>query len=467
MSNPYQYGGAPPPPPTPGSDPNRQQYPYSPGIPPQTQPGMPGYQQQPPPTPGAPYGGYADAGFQQQAQGGPYSPSGPPQSPGYQNPQDGGFQGLTAQMGQMGINEGYGVPQPAPARHGRKKQRAFHTLDQAPEASAPPPTTPGFQSPAQQQFPNQFQNQFPGQAPPPTPGAPNPNQFPVPANPQFQPANPPASIAEYNANMRGPSGTGRVDPELIPSIPVSREAAAVQYKTTVYPTMELHHPPPALTDFVAFDQGNSSPKFCRLSLNTIPSSEELLKSTALPLSLIIQPLAPQKEQELPVPVLDFGDEGPPRCRRCRTYINPFMTFSQNGAKFVCNMCLFPNEVPASYYSPLDMTGKRVDREQRPELMRGTVEYIVPKDYWAKEPTPLRWLFAIDVSMEAINKGLIESMVKAIRQSLYGEDEEPLAEGEEATPKTSKRLPQGCKVGILTYDKEVHFYNLNVSPTAAC
>src|SRR5690606_8935086 len=113
----------------------------------------------------------------------------------------------------------------------------------------------------------------------------------------------------------------------------------------------------------------------------------------------------------------------------------------NGAKFVCNMCLFPNEVPASYYSPLDMTGKRVDREQRPELMRGTVEYIVPKEYWAKEPTPLRWLFAIDVSMEAINKGLIESMVKAIRRALYGDEKEPLAEGEEeASEAPSKKIP---------------------------
>src|SRR6202044_3904554 len=93
----------------------------------------------------------------------------------------------------------------------------------------------------------------------------------------------------------------------------------------------------------------------------------------------VQPRQSQ-EGEQPIPVLDFGEAGPPRCRRCRTYINPFMMFRSGGNKLVCTMCNFPNDVAPEYFAPTDPSGVRVDRMQRPELMMGTVEYLVPKEY---------------------------------------------------------------------------------------
>jgi protein transport protein SEC24 len=131
--------------------------------------------------------------------------------------------------------------------------------------------------------------------------------------------------------------------------------------------------------FVAHDQGNSSPKFARLTLNNIPSTSEALTSIGLPLGLVLQPLAPLQAGENPIPVLDFGETGPPRCRRCRTYINPFMTFRSGGNKLVCNMCTHPNEVAPEYFAPTDPSGVRVDRAQRPELMMGTVEFWCRKN----------------------------------------------------------------------------------------
>lgn len=140
------------------------------------------------------------------------------------------------------------------------------------------------------------------------------------------------------------------------------------------------------------------------------------------------------------------------------------------------MCLFPNnEVPNEYYAPLDMAGVRVDRDQRPELMRGTVEFVVPKEYWAKKEgvesttegrggAPMRWLFLIDSTEKAVAQGTLEAVVGGIREALYGESAyRPLVEGEEPDDEMQgrRRLPPGCKVGICTYNKEVHFYNLNV------
>ena len=159
------------------------------------------------------------------------------------------------------------------------------------------------------------------------------------------------------------SAQGRVDPEQIPSIPWARDAPAQYYLNHVYPTMEQHLPPPAAISFVAVDQGNSSPKFARLTLNNIPASAEALATTALPLGLILQPLAALHDGEQPIPLVDFGETGPPRCRRCRAYINPFITFRSGGSKFVCNMCTFPNDVTQEYFAPTDPSGVRVDRMQ--------------------------------------------------------------------------------------------------------
>ncbi len=90
---------------------------------------------------------------------------------------------------------------------------------------------------------------------------------------------------------------------------------------------------------------------------------------------------------------------------------------------MCNMCTFPNDVAPEYFAPTDPSGVRVDRLQRPELTLGTVEFTVPKEYWAKEPVGLRWLFLIDVSQEAINRGFLEAFCNGILKALYENDEE--------------------------------------------
>lgn len=92
-------------------------------------------------------------------------------------------------------------------------------------------------------------------------------------------------------------------------------------------------------------------------------------------------------------------------------------------------------------------------------MRGTVEFTVPKEYWTREPTGLNWLFVIDVTQEAFNKGFLEAFCEGILSALYasegGDDTEDSGE-----PK--RQIPPGAKVGFVTYDKDVHFYNCNVS-----
>ncbi len=392
-----------------------------------------------------PYGG----GFQQQQFGAPA---------------DGG---LAAQMGGLGLED--------TAAHGRKKKKDRHAYH---ELGAPAGSSQAFNGVPQNAgaAPTDFLNADPSTAAQQygmgnRPITPLPSQFgsmgaapfnPVQAAaPTSQFASPvPGGDAVLGANQATTSASGKVNPEQIPSVPKSRDIVANYYLNHVYPTFEHHLPPPAAVPFVAFDQGNSSPKFTRLTVNNIPATSDGLRSTGLPLGMVLQPLAPMQAGELEIPILDFGDSGPPRCHRCRAYINPFMVFRQGGNKFVCNMCTYPNDVPPEYFCQTNPQGARIDREQRPELTRGTVEFMVPKEYWSKEPVGIRWLFLIDVTQEAYNKGFLSAFCDGIIKSLYSPEHLGEHEEGEDKPQPERRIPPGAKIGFMTFDKEIHFYNCN-------
>lgn len=385
-------------------------------------------------------------------------------------PSEGRIGELSSQLGNMGISGDH----IAVSRPNKKKNRhAHHNLEQSGASSQ------NFQGPPYGQAsptpylnadpPSQVGTGHPYAGQPITPAM---SQFPAQSSGQFSPGIQAASPGQASSFGRpspsvpvpsgpGVSAQGRVDPEQVPSVPRSRDAAAEYYLDHIYPTMEQHLPPPPATPFVAHDQGNSSPKYARLTLNNIPSTSEALAATSLPLGLILQPLASIQPGEQPIPVLDFGELGPPRCRRCRAYINPFMTFRSGGNKFVCNMCTFPNEVAPEHFAPTDPSGVRVDRAQRPELNTGTVEYLVPKEYWAKEPVALRWLFVIDVSQEAVTRGFLEAFCEGILGALYGDIENGSSDEEPSEDLPRRSLPPGSKVGFVTYDKTVQFYNCSV------
>lgn len=352
--------------------------------------------------------------------------------------------GLATQMGGLGIS----TDGTASRTHKKKQRHAYHDLGQH-SASLQPANgmSQGYGS-----SPGPFMNAGQMQA--------QGSSSPYMSQGLAQPATQMTTADTLRSGEEMVATQGRVDPEQVPSIPRSRDTAAQYYLTQVYATMERHFPPPAAIPFFAHDQGNSSPKFARLTLNKIPSTSESLATTALPLGMILQPLAPLQEGEQPIPVLDFGEAGPPRCRRCRTYINPFMTFRSGGNKLVCNMCNFPNDVAPEYYAPTDPSGIRLDRLQRPELMLGTCEFLVPKEYWAKEPVGLRWLFLIDVSQVSLQQKFVDSVCEGIRRALYDNDSEGDKEAQNGGDMPAGKLPAGSRVGVVTYDQEVQFYNLS-------
>lgn len=64
-------------------------------------------------------------------------------------------------------------------------------------------------------------------------------------------------------------------------------------------------------------------------------------------------------------------------------------------------------VPGEYFCHLDASGRRYDADQRPELSKGTVEFVAPTEYMVRPPMPPSYFFLIDVSVSAVRSGLLE------------------------------------------------------------
>lgn len=67
---------------------------------------------------------------------------------------------------------------------------------------------------------------------------------------------------------------------------------------------------------------------------------------------------------------------------------------------------------------------------------------------------MRVLFAIDVSANAILSGLTAAACEAITGALYGVE---ASDGTRMEP----CFPEKCRVGFVTYDESVHYYDLSV------
>ncbi|XP_039123746.1 protein transport protein Sec24-like CEF isoform X2 [Dioscorea cayenensis subsp. rotundata] len=299
--------------------------------------------------------------------------------------------------------------------------------------SAPPAAIPPFGS-------QMWQAQSrPGVTPMAGPTQTPPRMFGMPPQAPTQQLPPVPPVMGHSplagAQMSTPS---KIDPNQIPRPMPSN--SVVYFETRQGNQASI--PPPASSEFVVRDTGNCSPRLMRCTINQIPCTGDLLATSSMPLALIVQPLALPHPEEEPIQVVDFGESGPLRCSRCKAYINPFMKFVEQGRRFICNLCGFTDETPRDYYCNLGPDGRRRDADERPELCRGTVEFVATKEFMVRDPMPAVFFFLVDVSLNAVQTGATAAACTAINQAIVD-------------------LPEGPRtmVGIATFDSAIHFYNL--------
>jgi protein transport protein SEC24 len=158
---------------------------------------------------------------------------------------------------------------------------------------------------------------------------------------------------------------------------------------------------------------------------------------------VVKPLGVTSSGE-EFPAISLGGKPIIRCKDCRAYVNPFVRFVDNGMKWICNFCGDLNNTESYYYSPTSKSGVRNDHDQRPELFQGSVDFIASGEYMSRPPMPPTFVFVIDVSKPAIDSGYVSLTCQTIRSCI-----------EFMNTASNER----CRVGFITYDQSVHFYNL--------
>ncbi|KAM9331260.1 protein transport protein Sec24B [Gastrophryne carolinensis] len=200
----------------------------------------------------------------------------------------------------------------------------------------------------------------------------------------------------------------------------------------VLPVSSLPAPAPNLsTDLKRL---NCNPEFFRCTLTNIPQTQALLNKAKLPLGLLLHPFKSKPR----IPTISTGSIV--RCRSCRTYINPFVSFIDQ-RRWKCNLCYRVNDVPEEFmYNPV--TRSYGEPHKRPEVLNSSVEFIASSDYMLRPPPPAVYLFVLDVSYNAIESGYLQYFSQSLLENL-----------------DRLRGDSRTKIGFITFDNTVHFYNL--------
>lgn len=232
-----------------------------------------------------------------------------------------------------------------------------------------------------------------------------------------------------------------------PALPMNQLYTTDLLRELPPPTGDLLYPPPPIVLppncalIPSSEDSNASPEYFRSTLNVIPTNGSLLKKTKLPLALIVRPYNALHIEDENVPVT--SDTIISRCRRCRGYINPFITLTEQGRRWRCNFCNLQNDIPSAFdYDELSGTAR--NKFDRVELNHSVVEFVAPKEYMARIPQPIVYTFIIDVSIDAVHSGLTSTITRTILESL---DRIPNENGT-------------ARVAFIAVDSGLHYFRFN-------
>ncbi|XP_069741726.1 protein transport protein Sec24C-like isoform X2 [Narcine bancroftii] len=284
--------------------------------------------------------------------------------------------------------------------------------------------------------------------PAPSVGAPNYSSQPQPQQKRLDPDSIPSP--QLNELPTQKKTRHRIDPDAIPSpIQVIEDDKSNRGSEPFTTAVRGQVPPLVTTDFVVKDQGNASPRFMRCATYNIPCTSDMAKQCQVPLTAVIKPLATLPADEAHPFIVDHGETGPIRCNRCKAYMCPYMQFIEGGRRFQCAFCCCVTEVLPHYFQHLDHTGKRMDYYDRPELSLGSYEFLATVDYCKsnKFPNPPAFIFMIDVSYNAMKSGLVHLLCEELKSLL------------DFLPREGNTEESAIRVGFVTYNKVLHFYNV--------
>ncbi|XP_033995960.1 protein transport protein Sec24A isoform X3 [Trematomus bernacchii] len=274
--------------------------------------------------------------------------------------------------------------------------------------------------------------------PPGYQNTPAPHNAPPPMHPALQAATQPYTQAHqpYQQPPGGP-GPAQLSPSLAAmslqsNTPESLRVVNLLQERNLLPPSPTPPPTPCLPQDL--QKINCNPEVFRSTLTSIPQTQSLLNKAKMPLGLMLHPF--KDLSQLPV----VTSSTIVRCRSCRTYINPFVSFLDQ-RRWKCNLCHRVNDVPEEFmYNPVSRSYG--EPHKRPEVQNATIEFIAPSEYMLRPPQPAAYLFVLDVSHNAVETGYLNVFCQSMLENIN------------ALPGDSR-----TKVGFITFDSTIHFYNL--------
>ncbi|CAO3624413.1 unnamed protein product [Cunninghamella echinulata] len=301
---------------------------------------------------------------------------------------------------------------------------------------------PSFQQPQpsfQQPQPGYQHQNTTGSSPSPYPQQQQQQQQQYPSQPGFINQNEPVPATSYQNSYQNLTN-GMANMSLQP--PPRDEVHLVGQPPRIH-DLDRSIPSPILPpNITATPSANAQcpSHFNRCTLNAVPYSNTLLKKSKLPFALILEPYLSDIPGKNTVPLIE--DTIVSRCTRCKTYINPFVRFTQGAFKWQCNMCGLENDVPQEFDWDV-VKQQQADRWNRAELNYGCVDFVAPADYMLRPPQPPVYVFVLDTSFQAIQSGMLKVVADAILQSL---DSIPNEDGR-------------TQVAFISADNAIAFYKL--------
>ncbi|CAK6957313.1 protein transport protein Sec24A isoform X2 [Scomber scombrus] len=265
-----------------------------------------------------------------------------------------------------------------------------------------------------------------------------PHNATSPMHPAMQAATQPYSQGpqQYQQPPGGP-GPAQLSPSLAAmslqsSTPEALRVVNLLQDRNLLPPTPVPAPIPCLPQDL--QKINCHPEVFRSTLTSIPQTQSLLNKAKMPLGLLLHPF--KDLSQLPV----VTSSTIVRCRSCRTYINPFVSFLDQ-RRWKCNLCYRVNDVPEEFmYNPVSRSYG--EPHKRPEVQNATIEFIAPSEYMLRPPQPAVYLFVLDVSHNAVETGYLNVFCQSLLDNIN------------ALPGDSR-----TKVGFITFDSTIHFYNL--------
>ncbi|XP_011609656.2 protein transport protein Sec24A isoform X2 [Takifugu rubripes] len=259
----------------------------------------------------------------------------------------------------------------------------------------------------------------------------------APMHPAMQATTQPYSQAPQPYQQAGGPGPAQLSPSLAAmslqsSTPEALRVVNLLQERNLLPPTPIPAPTPCLPQDL--QKVNCHPEVFRSTLCNIPQTQSLLNKAKMPLGLLLHPF--KDLSQLPV----VTSSTIVRCRSCRTYINPFVSFLDQ-RRWKCNLCNRVNDVPEEFmYNPVSRSYG--EPHKRPEVQNATIEFIAPSEYMLRPPQPAVYLFILDVSHNAVETGYLNVFCQSLLDNI-----------------TSLPGDSRTKIGFITFDSTIHFYNL--------